>query len=229
MGAPPPSATAPPALADLLQQATQASIGTLPGILQAFQQFGPQFARAETGIRDILFPLIQRTRGGLASLLGERLGQTAAGEIPEFLRGAFQRSVREGQAARGIALSPIGVREEGLTLAQLSENIARFNIGASQEFAATPAPSIAGTSAATSLLRPPGIEFGAELERGLIGDRDAAALQNFRAAQARRQRIARIIGTGVGLAVTPFNPAVGGAIVSGFQGGQQSGTSGTFF
>lgn len=209
MSSKPPKATAPPPLGQLLKQSAEASVGTFPTILRGFQEFGPQFAETESAIREQLFPLIQGTRRGVSGLLGQRLEQSAAGEIPEFLKRSFQGAVREGQSIRGIARSPISAVQEGIGLAGLAEESARFNIQEGTRFAGTPAPSIAGTAAGASLLAPPGIQQGAELERQLITDRDTAALQNFQLKQKQKQALARTIGTGIGLAASPFIPGAG--------------------
>lgn len=228
MGSRPPKATAPAGLGQFLQQAAEASVGTLPTIFQGFQEFGPKFAEAELGIRNLLFPLIQKVRRGTAGLLESRLAQSAAGEIPEFLKRSFQAATREAQSIRGIAQSPISAVQEGLGLAGLAEGVAQFNIGAGTRFGATPAPSIAGTAASTALLQPPRIEFGAELERGLIEDRDKAALQNFQVKQARRRALARAIGTGIGLVAAPFTGGASLALV-GSSGSPAPFDVGTFF
>lgn len=138
--APPP----PPGPGQVTREAIQAQIESLPDILRAQQEFGPQFSQEQLDALRTFGPQfasvaldIQRQISPElrpAALTLERfLGQTDEEEFERLLP-QVRRDVRAAQSQRGLgAISPLGSIEEATQIEQLRQNLKnrRLNIALS--------------------------------------------------------------------------------------------------
>lgn len=213
-------------LTDIANEAVSANIGNLPRLLQAFQQYGPQYAQA---INDIfaqsqarlreLYPeqyrVLDPLSRGIASNLGFINDASTTG-IPEPILARSRDLIRAGQAARGIAESPVSALTEATELAGVGEQF-RSNVtneglqfmglnplmapGSLQSFDTLGLTPISNTSL---------FEGGQRLEPLRIQnayDRFALEQEQYNARRAQRGNTGQMIGAGVG--------GIGGFIVGG--------------
>lgn len=120
-----------PSIGGLTSQAVQASIGSLPDILKAFEQYGPQFSQAigdlflkqGIGRSSEFFPEATGAYKSLGDIVNQDLTDIAQGRdiTPSGIRKNYEENIRSGQALRGMALSPISASTEAVQLAGLSD------------------------------------------------------------------------------------------------------------
>ena len=150
--APPPPAPSP---METSQQAIDAQINSLPKILQAQQQFGPQFSQTNLDALNQFGPQfaqaalqLQQQFSPQYDALQKQLNPELAGAqstLATFLNGndnsdynalapGILEQTRAGQSARGIgAISPLGSIDESVQLAQLKQSLKdrRLNVALS--------------------------------------------------------------------------------------------------
>lgn len=235
---------APSSLTDISNEAISANIGNLPRLLQAFQQYGPQYANT---INDIyaqsqrrlqeLFPdqygvqhqFAQNLQGALGSI-----GAAGGQAIPSTLLSPLLDQLRGSQAARGIATSPISALSESQAFGNLAEQY-RGNISSEAlQFLNTNPLETPGARQSLDTLGLTPISNTNLFQGGIT--QDAARVNNsynqfslqqqqYNNRQAANQRRGQLIGSLAGGALGSFL-GPGGAYL-GAQGGASIG--GTFF
>jgi len=151
----PSAPPAPPSGAETSREAIQAQIESLPQILEAQQEFGPQFSQQQLQALQQFGPQFAETALGLQREFAPQFAEVERQLAPElaesqrtltdFLRGTdeeeFSRlapglieQVRAGQSVRGLGdISPLGAIDESVQVQQLRESLRnrRLNIALS--------------------------------------------------------------------------------------------------
>ena len=185
--APPPPAPSP---AETSQQAIDAQINSLPKMLAAQQQYGPQFSQLNLDQLNQFGPQFAQAALNLEQQFGPQMTAAMRANSPElagaqdtlstFLKGDDQsdynnlapgilEQTRAGQSARGIgAISPLGSVDESVQLAQLKQslqdrrlNVALSTAGRVPIGAAQPVQGTTGTGQLVQNVSPGDI-FGAQ-------------------------------------------------------------------
>lgn len=128
-------------IGQLTSEAVNANISSLPAIIAAMNQYGPEYAAALLKSNYAANPTLKP----LGDLINERLDQARGGTIPSYLRDPFTQNLRAAQAARGMAESPISAASEAGQLGALTENANQFSIGAGIDFSKIPGMSMSGS------------------------------------------------------------------------------------
>lgn len=199
-------------IGDLTQEAAQANISTLPMIIEAMNKYGPQYAAA----------LMNANAGGnptikpLAELLTGRLEELGSGNLPSYLRTPFLANLRAGQAARGMAESPISAVSEATALGGLTEESLMNTIGSALEFGRNPGMSVDASDLGLGL---PGIGG----LTGLAQEQNVSEINQAADANSRRVSKNKMLGSIIG--------GVGGAMIGMPDAGAAAGGAigGTFF
>lgn len=242
-------------IGDVYGGAVDASINQLPRLLQAFSQYGPGYAKtlADIFIQNqsrqreaypekyaVLQPLSESLSTGLRSV------NTAGGQyIPETLRTAALNNIRAGQAARGMAESPVSALSEAQYLGGLSEDYRSNLTNQSLQFLNTSDLLVPGSTIdmGTLGLTPASPTALAQLDAQMLEplrvenewSTYSAEMDAWARAQARKRALGGDIGAMTGMAaMVAAAPFTGGASLAFLPAagkiGQSAGQAGgTFF
>lgn len=230
-------------LGQIQQEAVSANIQSLPQLLGAFQQYGPEFSKVLTqNFIDAqkrapeAFPELYAVLDPLTKAVSGRLNDVNNGGIPQGVLQPYQTQLREAQRLRGFVDSPTSAYEEANYLQPFAEQYKSGVIDQGQNLVSTlnTLRSVPGgdVSLDTLGLTPPSIGNSMNLEGEVLQPfREQAKLQNYTNQLAAQQAKAKqksgtasMIGGASGAVLAPF---VGVDPYSGAQIGAQIG--GTFF
>lgn len=234
-------------LTDIANEAVNANIGNLPKLLEAFSQYGPQYAQlinqiytdANKSFKDtnpMQYNVLDPLSKGIASNLNF-INDSQNEGIPQPLLNSQRNRLRSAQAARGIAESPAAAFSEANALAPIGEQYRENVTDEALRFLSLP-PGSTTTPGAMQNFSTLGLDpissstlfgGGLELEPMRVNnayDQYALQQQSYNNQQQKNKDLMKLIGTGVG-AVGGF--AVGGpaGAAYGASAGNQAG--GTFF
>lgn len=127
-------------IGDIYNSATAASIESLPKLVGAYQQYGPQYLQAARSMQQQFMPeqfsVMQGVSGDLTqalSFIGD--SQTSGGTgLPASLTTQFQNNIRSAQAARGNAFGPASSLTEAQYLGQNAETYRHNVISEANQF-----------------------------------------------------------------------------------------------
>ena len=234
-------------LGQIQDEAVSANISSLPKLLAAYQQYGPEFSKILTQQyidaqkrAPEAYPELYEVLNPLTKAVSGRLNDINQGGIPEGVLTPYSYSLRNAQRLRGFIDSPISAYEEANYLMPYAEEYKKGVINEGQDFVSTlnTLRSVPGgdVSLDTLGLTPPSIAGSMSLEgQTLQPFREDARQQNFTTQQAYRRGIneskansrngiARTVGGAAGAVAAPF---IGLDPFTGAQAGSAIG--GTFF
>jgi len=205
-------------LQELTSEAVGANISQLPRILEAFQQFGPEFAEAALASFEAANPQLASVIRDLAPLISTRAQQAATGQLPPLLLEPFRQNIRAAQAGRGLAESPISAVSEARQLGELAEEFARSTITGGTTFASQvrqgQAPSLASLG-----LELPGLPGQVGRAERLDETRRGLTVQAVQGEDETSRLIGELVGGAGGFALGGPGGAAAGAEIGGAIGG----------
>lgn len=230
-------------LGQIQQEAVSANIASLPQLLAAFQQFGPEFSKVLT--QNFItaqqrapeaYPELYAVLNPLTKAVSGRLNDINNGGIPQGVLQPYQEELRNAQRLRGFVDSPISAYEEAHYLQPYAEEYKKGVINEGQDFVSTLNTLRTTPGGDVSLdtlgLTPPSMTASMDLEGQVLQPfRQQAQLQNYTNKVAYNQNnakknsgLASVIGGGAGAILGPF---VG---IDPYTGAQLGATAGkTFF
>lgn len=241
--APEPPEIQAKSLGQIQAEAVSANIESLPRLLAAYQQYGPEFSKVLTqNFIDAqkrapeAYPELYAVLNPLTKAISGRLNDINTGGIPEGVMTPYTTALRGAQRLRGFVDSPISAYEEANYLLPYAEQYKKDVIDEGQNFVSTlnTLRTVPGADVTldTLGLTPPSIASGMETEANVLQPfREQARMQNYSNRRAvsqqnskRKNGIAQVVGGAAGAMGAPF---VGMDPYTGSQIGAAIG--GTFF
>lgn len=190
-------------LGQVEQEAVSANIQSLPQILQAYAQYGPEFSKVLTqNFIDAqkrapeAYPELYQVLNPLTKAVSGRLNDINNGGIPQGVLQPYQDAVRNAQRLRGTVESPVSTYEEAHYLQPFAEEYKRGVIDDGQNFVSTlnTLRTVPGSDVGLNTLglTPPNISDSMNLEGQVLQPfREQARLQNYTNALAASQAKAK--------------------------------------
>lgn len=230
-------------LGQIQDEAVSANISSLPKLLAAYQQYGPEFAKVLTqNFIDAqkrapeAYPELYAVLTPLTKAISGRLNDINAGGVPQGVLSPYMEVKRNAQRLRGFIDSPISAYEEAKYLMPYAEEYKKDVIDEGQNFISTLNTLRTTPGGDVNLdtlgLTPPSIASGVETEANVLQPfREQARMQNYSNRRAYAQTkakqktgVAQVAGGAIGAIGAPF---IGMDPYTGAQIGSSIG--GTFF
>ena len=235
-------------LGQIQQEAITANIESLPRILEAYKQYGPQFVQAMTenysqaqskarNIYPELYKVLDPLGGAVSSKLSKlqtffNTGDASA--IPDYILNPYRENLRAAQAGRGTFNSPVSAYQEANFLLPYTEQYGNTAIdqGVNVAELLNRIKDVPGSVGPEDIgLGIPSIGEGINTEANILQPfRETARIENYNTNLAYQQNknkqknralgygIGAMVGGGIGLAGGPIG-ALQGAKVGGEVGG----------